>query len=445
MQNNIEFNINDVSDTYIENYVKEFISKNIDTINILSSKVFNRDAKTSLPAFQEIIFIELKKACYSFINNNHNTHYIDSYFFSSINRIIKKLNAEGKSSVYICPACKFLKKFSILEVFKNKLTCSSCKDLSISALAEWEKEFALQFSKHNKKGFKCIDCGNFIPDNGSQVIRCPYPQCIFVGKAEMLSYMQHPTVKANLEIPILDEKRIGTFEQMGSIICLKEDFSEYLKILSTIIESQSNMIQFKSYESTIINKLCMYKAYKNILDKFPNEMISYLIFMNKNVKIQHKIFQEFIKNLENSLPFTFKKNNKLYTVNSITDNNLCIFDGISEFEAVVNNKSEILNNTQELYVGGRKGAYCRPFYIGKLLDVVDVETKRSLLDKVQEYTFTKILMQSDITSGQKVFVRHLRVYPHYQMGGMVHLNRIRRNIVDRAYFILNGKKRKASA
>jgi hypothetical protein len=156
--------------------------------------------------------------------------------------------------------------------------------------------------------------------------------------------------------------------------------------------------------------------------------------------MQHKIFQEFVKLLEESLPFSFKKNGKMYEVKTLTDENLCIFDGVSEFTASVDERREIPNETQELYVGGRKGSYCRSFYIGKVLDIIDIDSQKSILDQMKEYTFFKIAMSDAINPGQKVMVKHLRI-PHYQMGGMVYLNRIRRNIVDKAYYIINGKKR----
>ena len=55
---------------------------------------------------------------------------------------------------------------------------------------------------------------------------------------------------------------------------------------------------------------------------------------------------------------------------------------------------------------------------------------------VKDYSFSKIRMQ-DISPGMEVIVTHLRVPPHYQMGGMVYINRIRKKIVDKSLLILN--------
>jgi hypothetical protein len=185
----------------------------------------------------------------------------------------------------------------------------------------------------------------------------------------------------------------------------------------------------------------MYQAFKNTIEKYPDEMISYLVLLNRNVRMQHKIFQEFVRLLEEKIPFSFKKNGKHYEVSSLLDENLCIFDGISEFKATVDEKFEIPNLTEELYVGSRKGSYCRSYYIGKVMEIIDIDSGIDITGSIKEYSFFKISMQDNIKPGTNVRVKHLRIPPHYQMGGMVYLNRIRRAIVDKVYFMINGKKR----
>jgi len=69
--------------------------------------------------------------------------------------------------------------------------------------------------------------------------------------------------------------------------------------------------------------------------------------------------------------------------------------------------------------------------MGKLLSVVDKKTKVSLMNRVEEYSFSKIKMKN-VKIGTQVVVSHLRIPPHYQMGGMVYVNRIRKKIVDKA-------------
>jgi hypothetical protein len=100
-QSNSEFKIEDISDTYIEIFVRDFMDRNINSINNLCFTVYGESSKLSILAFQEIISSELKKACYSFVNNNHDPRYVDSYLFSCIRRTIKNMNNENKSSVYV--------------------------------------------------------------------------------------------------------------------------------------------------------------------------------------------------------------------------------------------------------------------------------------------------------------------------------------------------------
>ena len=75
---NLEFKIDDASDSYLELFAKEFIDKNVKTINHLCFSVYKENSKLSMLAFQEIMLAEVKKACYSFVNNNHDPKYIEA-------------------------------------------------------------------------------------------------------------------------------------------------------------------------------------------------------------------------------------------------------------------------------------------------------------------------------------------------------------------------------
>ena len=443
------FDVENASDTSIEEYTSYFIDNNKTSLNNLCYDLYKDTSNVSLSAFHKVIHGEIKKACYSFVNNNHTSDHIDAYLFSSINKTIKSIKNEDKHSVYVCPGCKYNNKLEILKPTGKKLSCNLCKNALVSVKDKWEETFYSTFSEHSRRGFRCPECYNFIPDTDYSFVSCPYPNCIFVGNVLDLKTARHPFIKANLEIPILNDREPGRWATAGfdniksfdTEIVIKNDIDEYLHILNNCIDEQMKTIQWKSNNSTLVSKICMYNAFKKIIDKYPEEMISYLVLLNKNVRMQHKIFQEFVGLLEEKIPFSYKKNGKMYEVKSLFDENLCIFDGISEFNAVVNNKNEIPNSIKELYVGGRKGSYCKPYYIGKLLDVVDIVSYENLLPFVKEYSFFKIKMDENIEQGKKVFVRCGRICPHYQMQGMTYLNRIRRAIVDRVYFEINGKKR----
>jgi hypothetical protein len=288
--------------------------------------------------------------------------------------------------------------------------------------------------------------------------------------------MRHPSVKGTAEIAIIDatarssvagsqggdlqmQNRLAdnvsghmvTYGDRPALVfndsstatamTVQQSIREHYEILMKTIREQKASLGWNSNDSTLRHKTLMYDAYINIIEKYPQEMISYLVHENRNGGLQHKIFQEYTRLLEASLPHTFVKNGKRYDITTLLDKNLCIFDGESTFITTVTGDHEIENKTEELYVGGRKGFYCRPFYIGKLLDVQALPSGDSLLSSVQEYTFFKVQMGPAVAIGTQVRVRHLRIPPHYQMGGMVYLNRIRRKIVDRIFFVMNGKKR----
>lgn len=440
MTDKLIFDIENVSDSYIELFTNKFIEKNINIINGLSYRFYKESSKLSMLSFKEIISNELKKACYSFVNNEHNPDYIEQYLFSCIHKNIKNMNSEGKKSAYICPGCKYMSKLEILDLSFKKLSCNSCKNSLNTAKNKWEENFYKTFSEHSRTGFRCPDCDNFIPDNEDVLISCPYPNCFFVGSTADLNKVRHPSIKANLEISMKNNSIPDTVSSDTGLI-VKDNLNEYMCILNECIESQINLIQYKSNNSTLTNKLCMYEAYKNIIKKFPEEMVSYLVLLNRNVRIQHKIFQEFVFLLEEKIPFSFKKSGKIYEITSLLDDNLCVFEGMTEFSATVNHKMEIPNLTTDLYVGGRKGTYCRPYYIGKILSIIDIDTGADITNKIKDYSFFKIVMNNEIKPETNVNVKHLMIPPHYQMGAMVYLNRIRRAIVDRVYFLINGKKR----
>lgn len=225
--------------------------------------------------------------------------------------------------------------------------------------------------------------------------------------------------------------------QLSSI---KEDIETYSKILINTIDTQMRMIEYNSINATLKLKTCMYNAFKKTIRKYPVEMISSLVFLNRETGMQAKIFQEFIFLLEKELPFSFIQDNKIYKIKSLLDDDMSIFAGVSEFIATVDEKREIENLTKELYVGGRKGIYCRPYYIGKLLGITD-ENGKSIIRNVKEYGFSRIVMSNRVRPKTRVLVRHLGILPHHQMGALSYLNKIRREIVDRVYYSLNGKKR----
>jgi hypothetical protein len=200
-----------------------------------------------------------------------------------------------------------------------------------------------------------------------------------------------------------------------------------IKKIKEIIDNISINLNFVSCNYTVKQKTIMCQSFIETLDQFPNEMFEYLVNGTRGPALQNKIFKKYVEILEKSLPFTYIKGNKKYVVSSLTDKDLNIFIDTQEFEQFVNANFKIKNNTQEIYIGGRKAAYVKPYYIGKLIDVIDISNQKSILNQVDDYTFSYVKV-SNISPGTKVKVVHLAIPPHYQMGPMVYLNRIKSEI-----------------
>lgn len=328
---------------------------------------------------------------------------------------------------YLCPGCLFFGKESFLEndSFLHCTQCSSsCEDEKINTLRK-------VFAKHSKQGYRCSDCDRFIPDNNSDKLFCPYLDCCFVGSKSLCHRMRHPATRNNL---IIDNV------ELQKNVCDKNIFfDKRVSLLKDVINSQLNNVFYNSSDFTIKQKTACYQAFINVIDRFPNEMIDYMLESSRSGGFQHIIFQEYIRVFEKNLPYSFKKNGKTYKVESLLDDQLSLFDGVSVFEEKIDSNLEIKNSTNEFYIGGRKASYVKPFYIGKLLEIFDKNSKINLMDKVDEYSFSKIKMKN-IDPGRCVIVTHLRIPPHYQMGGMVYVNRLRKMIVDQTRDLLENNK-----
>ncbi len=144
--------------------------------------------------------------------------------------------------------------------------------------------------------------------------------------------------------------------------------------------------------------------------------------------------------VENELPFTIVKNGQQCEIESLLDPHLDLFLGVSEFETEVRENGIIQNCTKETYIGGRQMKDFGPCFIGLLVALKAVNSGASLMGRVRYYTFSQI--RTDLPPEMSVKVTHYRIPSHYEMNGLVPLQRIRRKIVDSVYQRLNGKRRK---
>lgn len=409
----------------IDDLVNKFLlDKQQGIVNLYN--IYLKKTNISYKTLIEELFDYLKEECLS-INNPLED--LDSHLFYLTNDFCKKkyIPPVKKPTEYICPGCLFLGDKTLITSSIN-LICYECSQkLKVATDIKWINLFKT-FKNHSKVGFRCHDCKRFIPQPLDNNIICPYIDCCFVGTIDNLKKMIHPTADSNIKI--IDKT------QLSLTSVSKIETSEKFKILNEVIDQQINTHHWDNLKFTIKYKVFVYQAFKNILNKYPIEMVSYLLDNSRSGGFQHKIFQEFIYILEQNFPISLKKDGKIYQISSLLDENLSLFEGISNFTATVNDKCCIKNNTIELYIGGRTGAYVKPYYIGKLLNIVELESKNPIMHHVQEYSFSKIKLK-DIAPNTNVTVTHLRIPPHYQMGGMVYVNRVRKIIIDKVLLDIN--------
>lgn len=426
----------------IDDVINDFINKHTQGIKTIHRLYLKTDNELSVRAFTAEVFEELKKGYVTFVSKGYPLEELDPYLFYIVNSIGKSKNLpiESKNkSDYLCPGCLFLGKENVL-TFHKTFNCDLCFYEFKRAKEPFWISFYETFKVHNKSGFKCPDCDRFIPQplDGSTEIVCPYISCFFVGEVSTLKSMHHPSSKSKLEIYSLDLSKNNLSSHEASSLDklqIREDLESKVKIISDAIDGMMYSLPFKNQNLVSKHKALICQAIKNILSSDPIDTVSYLLDNSRSGGFQHRIFQEYIKLLEESFPLFYQEKNKQSKIESLLDERLGIFEGISTFNGVVNEHATIKNNTQEFYIGGRKAAYAKPYYIGKLLNVLLEDNNLPVMNLVSNYTFSKIKING-LKTGTKVIVSHLRIPPHYQMGGMTYVNRVRKHIVDKSKILI---------
>jgi hypothetical protein len=434
----------------IDLLVEDFLQRHQSGLYTIHRTYFKDDNQLSLKSMIEHLKDQLRTGCVTFLNKNHPMKEIDNYLFYITHASCKGLAklSEKKQTEYICPGCLFFGTITLVSAYdKTTLGCDECRAQLKNTTDPKKTKFFKAFAIHSKRGYRCPDCQRFIPIplDGSSTVFCPYFDCCFIGEADSLNKMNHITSNTSPEHLILDMTADGERSFKDSIPSSEKDAQQSLeqkesllakiKVIQEVIFSQHSHISYSSSDFTIKHKQFVYQAFDKLLKQYPQEMVGYLLDGTRSGGFQHKVFQEYIRLLEQSIPFLIRKRKKTYTIDSLLSKHLCIFDGISVFKGIVTDKLVIKNGTTEMYIGGRKASYTKPYYIGKLIGVINSQTKEPLLSSVKEYTFSRIYLR-DVAPGTLVTVTHLRVPPHYQMGGMVYVNRVRKKIIERACTVL---------
>jgi hypothetical protein len=301
----------------------------------------------------------------------------------------------------------------------------------------------------------------FIPKSivHDEFVICPYDNCGEFGKLDSFMEMSHPMSVTTRSTAYLDAtldsedsfslaniiKADSLDTNALSLMEAKSDLTYKLALIKEVIEAQKVTVERSSFNSTKVQKLLMYDAIMEMTDEMPEDMVRYLCHRKHSSSdpLQAKIFQKYVALLENYLPFTMEKGDKKIDIVSLMAPELSLFTGVSKYDSKVGDDGTIPNETKEEYIGGRKYKNHGPCFIGKLISVTEKNTGASLMDNVTEYTFSKIATKN-IDSGTPVEVTHFRIPSHYEMKGMVFLQRIRRLLVDSIYFRLHNKRREVT-
>lgn len=432
-------------------------------------------------AFEEQAKHELKRGLETFlfsVKHWESRRSIGPYLLTCLSRLADRikydLSGKRKLSTPICPACKVLGNREFL-IYENKfLRCQVCTheadtlenqiDISDDKYrVKLESKLRLRkiFSLHSRKGFRCPECERFIPASyiSQYGVSCVYDDCTFFGTTNELDFMSHPTGLRldnilSINQPVyysengkdlyisdsIDAKEINA----DAIMNVVEQYQTEKDALLEVIKNQEDRLYRTESPNKARLKLLMLQAFKNKLATDTEDMVAYLA-RGKHFSehpIQSRIFQEYIRLVENNLPFILTKGGRNYEIYTLKDPMLNLFLGESEFEAEVGQSYLIPNMTVETYTGsGRQKKEFGRCFIGYLTDVIDIKTNESIMDNVLGYTFVDVRVSECVAPGTLVKVRHLRIPAHYEMLGLVNLQRTRRRLVDSVYLKLHGKER----
>ena len=279
MNNTAELNLSDV-----DILVKDFLSTYDKGIRTIYKVHCPGSDQLALSSFIADIMDELRTGCVTFINNNDVLDGLYSYLFYIVNARAKKVAHQNykKMTQYVCPGCAYLGKTNIITLAGSVFKCNEC--LAESKDTQDPKQLVLfkTFYLHNKSGYKCPDCNRFIPRpiyGSTKSVSCPYFECCFVGDIDSLKKMHHPSSHSNPEKLLAD---LSCFQQTAqenvvSVMEAKQDLANKVKILTGVIESQTISTPYSGSNFTLMHKLLTYQAFRNLIQKFPEEMIEYLV------------------------------------------------------------------------------------------------------------------------------------------------------------------------
>lgn len=461
-----------ITEEELSQLVPELVEYYSRKIKYLSYYVYGQDRGLPLSAFRAWAAETIESGSKTFLFQKQHWktgRNIGPYLYKCLERLAdtlkKSYNCMSSISMPICPACKSLgcREFLIHE--SRMLRCPCCtreiyrlEDSKRTIREEYELNIRRVFSLHSSKGYKCPDCGGFIPESviNNQTASCPYDNCTWFGDKSNLIIMNHPIGSnsgflISLNAPVNNSFTKEEGSEMQSLIdgneincdlriAQSQKYEKELKITKEVLKIQKSRLE-DTNKVKGFKKQLMYQAFEDLLEEDPASMISYLIH-GKSIgerPIQSQIFQKYIWLIENKLPLELIGKNGKVEFLSLLDPELELFLGISEYNAFVRESGIVPNNTHEVFVGAKCNGPC---FIGYLCDVLDKNNK-SLLSEVEYYTFSNLKMKSTIPQETMLKIIHFRMPPHYEMFSLVLLQRTKTKIINSIYKRLNGETRQA--
>jgi len=446
-------------------------------LRYLAYKVYgdqNEVPDIAVAAFKESAKEELHTALTTFLfKKEHwrNGRELDPYLRLCLNRLCTRRSWETNSvkikNSPVCPLCREGGRREILIPEQGMLRCNNCtetadriaNDIKINnadTYLQCKYNIHSKFALHSKKGFKCGDCSKFIPESlvHNEKITCPYDNCLFSSTDMNTDTCTHPTVTfSDKSAQSIGEHNNSKHKFVTALtdssaaadiyLDVQSQFDNEINTLATVISEQYERVKRTNSKSTSTQKLLMYKAFQKMLKKYPIDMVSYLVHRDQksDFPIQARIFQTYAQLVENHMPITITKRGEKIDIVDLTSPDLALFNGLSEFETKIRKNHTIPNKTKEEYIGGRNFKNYGPCFLGKIIDIVDLNTNESIKDQMIEFSFSQIKMKNTVEPKTPVKVTHFRILSHYEMDSLVFLQRTRRDIVDSVHFRLNNKKR----
>lgn len=438
----------------------------LEKVKLITNKAYSSPDQLDFSSFKEESKIVIKKSLETFFlkkkhweKDDASSKDVLSYIIGAISNHAKairnSIDSQARYAILICPLCKLDNRKEIL-VKEDKLwKCDHCWKEWESAKVLSEKVLFDSFKLHSRSGFKCPECNRFLPASAiGDTLSCLYSDCLFMGHKKDLEPMAHPSFLGTRNLLYISNQKdeddksdfdivdSGAYSDAYACVCVSEQLKAEHTMISDIISEKISLLKRTNRESTLNQKILMHQAFKQMLDECPEDMIPYLVRLKKkfDIPLQPRIFQKYIKLIENNLPISFIRANKKIDIIDLLDPNLSLFLGESEFESVVDVNLMARNNTKEEYVGRTTFKNYGPCFLGKILEVND-EKGNSILDKIKWHSFNQIHFDNSVSPGTKIFVKHYRIPSHYENKSMIFLQSVRRDLVDKIYFTLNNKKR----